>query len=108
GPILAEDLDPALVRGDQSGDGAQGGGLADGARPEQHEEAPLRHGEGKVVERTHTTVRLAYVRQTQRAVLGLHHYHPPSCRRGEQCPPASPDPPPHRRPTLGRVRCPVL
>ena len=86
GPILAEDLDPALIRRDQAGDGAQRRGLADRAWPEQHEEAALRHAEGQVLERAHTAVRLAYVRQAQRIVSGLHHHPPVTATARGTCP----------------------
>ena len=51
----------------------------------------------------HAAVRLAYVRQAQRAVFGLHHPTPQSLPP-QRRPPAIPD----RRSTLGRARRPVL
>ena len=50
---------------DESGDGSQGRGLADGARPEQNEEASLRDVEGETVKRAHVAVGFRDPRETQ-------------------------------------------
>src|SRR3546814_19165794 len=67
--VLPVDQDFPLVEIDEAGDGAQQGGLAAAARPEQAEELAFPEGDRYGIERRHAAVafrRVAYVDRANR------------------------------------------